>query len=402
MRDRFVKHRGVALIVVLTGVAILAAFSTEFSYRSRVDIRVGTNLEKQVQAYFHARSSMEIVRLVVTSQKFVDQAVAAFGGGGAAKGLELWRFACKFVEIFNTANLNVLGIDLVTLKGVEGIGVEKGGFSCEIVPEDAKVNVNSAKNITEKKALFARLYPMFRGVVDPDTRGGDEDRKAAELILNIIDWVDPDDNRSDIDSSGTFVESGGAGENVNYSRWGYEARNAKMDSVEELRLIDGMTDELFCRFGKELTVYNTDKVNVNEAELTLLKAMVCDNLVPGSDPNFVCGLLADEGVFPIDEALALMNVCRELKRSLYTPGFSSEDDFLQFFGRLPAPLNQIIQINSGALKPLIGVRSKVLRVKSAGWVAGSGYAITAVIDTASMNYVHWKESGFDATSDRTF
>ena len=63
-----------------------------------------------------------------------------------------------------------------------------------------------------------------------------------------MDWIDADDNRSDIDSMGNFIQAGGAGENIDYSKYGYRARNAKMDTVEELRLVEGMTDEL-CKFG---------------------------------------------------------------------------------------------------------------------------------------------------------
>ncbi|MBM4398418.1 MAG: general secretion pathway protein GspK, partial [Deltaproteobacteria bacterium] len=245
--ERVRQSRGVALVIVLTGITILAAFSAEFSYRSRVDVRVATNLEKQVQAYFHARSAMEIVKLVVTSQKFVDQATAAFGV--KAGGFELWRFACKFAEVFNTSSLNFLGIDFLDLKGTEGLGVEKGGFTCEVVPEDAKINLNGVLSVADRKALFTKLYALLRGQVEPDTKGGRDDRKAAELILNIMDWVDADDERSDIDSNGNFVQAGGAGENTSYSRYGYKARNAKMDSVDEVRLVEGMTDDLFCRFG---------------------------------------------------------------------------------------------------------------------------------------------------------
>ena len=388
-------NRGVALIIVLTGITVLAAFSAEFSYRSRVDVRVATNLEKQIQAYFHARSAMEIVRLVVTSQKFVDQAVAAFGM--KSSGFELWRFACKFAEVFNTASLNFLGIELMNLKGTEGLGVEKGGFSCEIVPEDAKISLNSVATVAARKTLFTKLYALLRGQVDPDTKGGRDDRKAAELILNIMDWVDPDDERSDIDSNGNFVQAGGAGENTSYSRYGYKARNAKMDTVEEVRLIEGMTDDLFCRFGNNFTVYDTDKLNVNEADPLLIRAIVCDNLL--GDPYQVCGPPGvTGGMFPMDMAMAYLETCRSIKRALYAPPFNGENDFIGFWQRLPEPLNQLIQVNTSTLRPFVGIKSKALRVVARGFVGQSGHQITAVIDTGSTNWLYWKESGFDAAA----
>lgn len=393
-KDILPDNRGVALIVVLTGITILAAFSSEFVYRSRIDITMASNVEKQVQAYFHARSAMEIARLVITSQKFVDQVASAFGG--AAKSLELWRFACKFVEIFNTSSINFLGIEFMNLKGTEGIGVSKGGFSCEVIPEDSKINIANVSTVADRKMLFSKLYPLLRGVVDPEAKTGD-DRKAAELILNIMDWSDPDDERSDIDSNGNFIQASGAGENVNYSRWGYRARNAKMDSVQEVRLVDGMTDELFCRFGDMLTVYNTEKLNVNEADLQLLKALLCDNII--GDPITVCYMpTIPPGLSYMDVALGYFETCRNIKRAMFTPAFMSEASFISFFDRLPEPLNQVIRINAGTLKPMIGTRSKVLRVIARGWVGGSGHSITAVIDTSSTNYLYWREGGFDVSA----
>ncbi len=396
--------RGVALVVVLTGIAILAAFSTEFAYRTRVDIQVASNLERRVQAYFHARSAMEIARLVITSQKFVDQAVAAFGGGvpGLAKGnFELWRYACKFAEVFSTSSLNFMGLELMNLKGQPGIGVEQGGFSCEVTPEDSRINLNASLTAADRKAMFTKLYALLRGQVDEEA-GPRDDRKAVELILNIMDWTDPDDERSDIDSNGNFVQAAGAGENVDYAKYGYRARNAKMDSVEEVRLVEGMTDDLFCRFGRQFTVYPTEKLNVNEAELPLIKAIVCDNLL-NADPVMVCGVGAGGSAHPMtpmDMALGLLEVCRTIKRALFTPPFASETDFISFFSRLPEPLNQAIQVNPTTLRAIVGTRSRVLRVTARGWMGESGHQIEAVIDGSSLNYLYWRESGFDATRGR--
>ncbi len=389
---RFRDSRGVALIVVLAGITVLAAFSSEFTYRARVDIKVASNVERQVQAYFHARSATEIARLVITSQKMVDQAVSAFMGRG--RGPQLWMFAGKFAEIFASSSLNFLGIDVMNLRGAEGLGVQVGGFDLKVESEDRKIGINAAGTDAEKRALFARLYPLFAGEVDPDSRRTEMDRKAADLVLNIMDWIDADDDRSDIDSMGNFVQAGGAGENVDYSKHGYRARNAKMDTVEELRLIEGMTDELFCKFGDELTVYQTDKVNINEASPQLIKALVCDAVV--GDRALACGYGLAFSDAPIDRGISLMEMCRDIKRALFMPPFSNEAEFVAFWTRLPDPLNQFVAIDGNRLTPMIGTRTKVLRITARGWSGASGHQITAVIDQGSENFLYWKETGFDA------
>ncbi|HOE82408.1 MAG TPA: type II secretion system protein GspK [Myxococcota bacterium] len=383
------NFKGVALIVVLAGITVLAAFSSEFTYRSRVDIKVASNVERQVQAYFHARSAAEIARLIISSQKMVDQAVAAFMGRGRAP--QLWMFAGKFAEIFASSSLNFLGMDVMNLRGAEGLGVQVGGFDLKVESEDSRIGINAAGS---DAALFGRLYPLFAGEVDPDSRRTEMDRKAADLVLNIMDWIDADDNRSDIDSMGNFIQAGGAGENIDYSKYGYRARNAKMDTVEELRLVEGMTDELFCKFGDELTVYQTDKVNINEASTQLIKALVCDSII--GDRTLACGYGLDYSDAPVDRALALMDLCRDIKRALFMPPFSNEVDFIGFWTRLPDPLNQFIVVDQNRLRPMVGTRTKVLRITARGWAGASGHQITAVIDQGSENFLYWKESGFDA------
>ena len=229
-------------------------------------------------------------------------------------------------------------------------------------------------------------------------KAGDNDRKAAELVLNIMDWVDPDDDRTDIDSTGQFVSGGGGGENSTYSRYGYKARNAKMDSVDELRLVEGMTDDLFCKFGKNFTVYNTDKVNVNEADLLLIKSIVCDNLTV--DPMQVCWRPFDPRGSIIDIALVQLEACRRFKNDLFLPPFTSENDFIDFWSRLPE-ISQFVKVNANTLRPMITTaKSKALRVRARGWVGESGHEITAVIDTGSTNWLYWKETGFDALSGK--
>jgi hypothetical protein len=59
-------------------------------------------------------------------------------------------------------------------------------------------------------------------------------------------------------------------------------------------------------------------------------------------------------------------------------------------------LNQFIVVDQNKLRPMVGTRTKVLRITARGWAGASGHQITAVIDQGSENFLYWKESGFDA------
>src|SRR5258705_2343461 len=73
MRSAPVHHRGVALILVLTTLAILTAVGVDFSYQSRVSLKLAENLRDETRAYYMARSAVNLSRLLLHFQKQVDQ-----------------------------------------------------------------------------------------------------------------------------------------------------------------------------------------------------------------------------------------------------------------------------------------------------------------------------------------
>src|SRR5437879_4146220 len=65
--------RGVALILVLTTIAILTSIGVDFSYSSRVSLRLAENARDELRAYYLARSAVNLSRLLLHFQKQVDQ-----------------------------------------------------------------------------------------------------------------------------------------------------------------------------------------------------------------------------------------------------------------------------------------------------------------------------------------
>ena len=393
------SRRGAALIIALVFTALLSAFSVEFVYNMRVSAHLSNNLKWELQAYYNARSAMEIARAVIATQKKFQTMLSAVSGGKKAN-LELWRYACKFAQIFATGDVEFLGRNLFSLRDFEGVGIASGSFECEIVPEDGKVNVSRATNATEKTALFRKLYAILRryfGVESIEQR----DREAVELVLNIIDWVDMDEARSDIDDKGNVVDtSGGAGEGGNYRRYGYEARNAKPDSNEEIRLIEGMTDEIYCDVGTKMTVYDTQKVNVNTADIEVVKALICEYVT--GDMMQACGTtgmgtgagalgIAVGYATPVDYVGQLIETCRQIKGMLMVPAFPNPQAFTGLFAKLPAPLNSMIQVNARQMQAEVGIEARVLRIRSVGQAGPIHKQLEAVIDTSAAGYVYWRE-----------
>lgn len=388
------QPRGVALLMVLIMVSLMAAFSTEFSYNTRVNLRMASNLEREVQAYYHARSSVELARMVIRGQALVDQMlglVAQFAPNVASQNIEMWNYACKFAEIYNTGRVDLFGIELFDLSGQKGIGVEKGAFECVADAEDGRVNINFVETPQAKKGLFKQLFGYLQGP-RPDGIGlTEDDKERAEMILNIIDWVDADQVRSDFDAQGNIVDGGGGSEDFAYAKFDYESKNAKFDSVDEVRLIDGLDDETFCKIRDKITVYSTEKLNVNTADIELIKAVVCEAISPELQ-MVLCGpAIGGAPISGIDVIGGAIEMCRNIKKMLYTAPFNSPKSFTDFFGRLPDEFGGAIPINSQALQQVIGTKSRVIRVKGTGKVGATEKTVTAVIDTSTGKYVYWRE-----------
>src|SRR5437773_4999819 len=83
MRSAPVQHRGIALILVLTTIAILAAIGVDFSYSSRVSLKLAENLRDETRAEYLAKSAVNLSRLLLHFQKQVDQL-----GGQLTQGIQ--------------------------------------------------------------------------------------------------------------------------------------------------------------------------------------------------------------------------------------------------------------------------------------------------------------------------
>ena len=73
-RSRSPSHeRGIAMLLVLVGLALLALVANELSYNAMVEMRLATNQRDEVRAHFLAESGINLSRLVLKFQKQVDQ-----------------------------------------------------------------------------------------------------------------------------------------------------------------------------------------------------------------------------------------------------------------------------------------------------------------------------------------
>jgi type II secretory pathway component PulK len=379
--------KGVALLLVLMVVAILTAFSAEYQYKAYVRLHVASNMRDEVSAYYHARSAMEVARLVVKSQNIVSNmlsAIAAFAPNMKNQNIELWTFACEFANAFCTGKLQLMGKPFFDFTGMGGVGVEEGGFcKCRAQPEDGRININKVDTPEDKQGLFTELYGELIQHREGKLEVGEVDRETMEIALNVIDWADSDKTKSDFVNGQVTDAAGGEGA---MGKGLVEPKNAKFDTLEELRLVEGMTPNKYCAVADKLTPYATQKLNINTAALSTLRRILCASAAPGTATACLGYPTA------LDLGLFCSDMCRTLRQALMSPGWGNVNQFLTLFDKLPPEWGDRPTIQKDVVGQKLGTQSKVIRIETVGGSYGTYRGLSAVIDTGSGEFVYWNEN----------
>jgi general secretion pathway protein K len=282
------KQRGVALLLVLTWIALMVALVGEFTYGTNVDVAQAANARDELRAHYLARSSVNLSRLLIKIQKqFVDPVMgqaqqmlsAAMGGankgaGGAGGGasaapgglgfsLRVTDYAGPLMGFFSGSKDEVAGLGgLIGLDtgSIKGLGLKSGHFDAEITYEDGKIDINCGSagviaNAAKQKKLFTLLMALMssrrfdRLFSEADSSGQFATR--ADVARAIIDWADSDESGFSPDGNP------GSGEDYRYDARTdrYRAHNSSFDTIEELKMVRGVSDAFMEAFQSYLTVY---------------------------------------------------------------------------------------------------------------------------------------------------
>ncbi len=249
------SREGAALIVALWVLLILALIVSTFSYDMRVESEVTVYARNRFKAQYLARAGVEWARCMLA--KKVTQ---------PAEGEELQ------IEDGDDEQMVISALNIA--KGVPVSNVKKelggGAFDISLLPEEGRRNVNHLDDRDWEEILDQANVP---------------EEKWPELIDAFNDWVDPGDEHR---------LNGAESDDPFYKERGYECKNAPLDTVDELLLIKGFTEDVvfgapakrkdekpLLGIAQWLTTYGDGKVNVNTASREVLMT------VPDMDANIV-------------------------------------------------------------------------------------------------------------------
>jgi general secretion pathway protein K len=292
MKARRRHKRGVALVLVLGSIAIMTVMLTEFQDEATGELSASLADRDALKAEYLAKSGINLARLLISSEPVMRQGLSLLFLGRAPPQIPVWEFSDKILGAFNDKEGSADFAALTNTDPSQGknLGIEGGRFDVDIVDEDSKVNVNLAARgdpFTQNRLATQLLGMMAGDQFTPmfEQRDRDDNFTSRAIVCGaLIDWADPDEDLNACDPYSASPSSK-ATEDIFYQllKKPYFRKNAPYDSLEELHLVRGVSDDFWSTFvdpepGKPkkrvITVWGQGAINVNTANAQTLLALV--------------------------------------------------------------------------------------------------------------------------------
>jgi general secretion pathway protein K len=383
-RRRRRGQRGVALIMVLGTLTVLTVMLTEFQDETSAELGSAMSARDSVRAEYAARSAVNLTRLLIAAEPTIRTAVAPLFllMGGAPPQIPVWEYSDAVLGAFGDSEGSSAFQGITGLNLAEGrnLGMENAGFRIQVVDEDSKINLNLAAHPGSQQRIAEQILGLFgNDPMDPmfsklDDQGDLADR--ATICSALIDWADPDEKLEACDPRAAEQASTGA-EDGYYQLLPkpYQRKNAGFDSLEELHLVRGITDDLYDRFfvpdpddpsRRNVTVWGQGPINVNTANPGTLLALICSGAV---DETPLCTDLQQQLTF-----LSVLEMVKSMTPGV--PVFNTKKAFVNavkgkgMIGAMLVPMGfqPVTLLRDNVFEDAITVESKVFSIYATGYV----------------------------------
>jgi general secretion pathway protein K len=198
------SKRGIAIIIVMVCIFVLAALAAIFAAYMKVEVRLAANSNNEEEMQWLGRSGVEKARWILGQQLVVpnepyDSLNQKWAGGD-----------CETNEVLADATLkdNALG---------------HGKFSITITDTERKFNINLALG---NDAVLQQAMILI----------GVDAAEIPTIIASVQDWIDRDD---------TMHVNGAESEYYQSLNPPYFAKNGPIDDLTELLFVKGVTPEIY-------------------------------------------------------------------------------------------------------------------------------------------------------------
>jgi len=293
------RERGVALVLVLGALTILTVMLADFQDEASSELGSALSARDSVRAEYAARSAVQLARLLIASEPTIRKGLAPlfFLTGGSPPQIPVWLFADQVLGAFNdqAGMAKFQALAGVQMDKGKKLGIEGASFDVDIIDEDSKINLNSAwRDPLTQMRLASQIMGLISGPqYEPlfTSRDGDGQYSDRMQICGaLIDWADANQDLTTCDfRSGVGPSTGPEDSFYQLLDPPYFRKNAPYDSLEELHMVRGVSDDFWANFidpdpknpkRRNVTVWGSGKINVNTANPMTLLAFICGAAAP--------------------------------------------------------------------------------------------------------------------------
>ncbi len=257
-----VQKKGIALILAVTSLLFMVYIAKEVSRDSLTEYVVNSQELSRLKAYYAARNGMDIALLRI--KLFQQASRLPLPPAFASQIDQIWKFPFAW-PLPAPPELNSVARDSMTKMMKESL--MDASYTHTIEDEGSKIDVNDL--ISPSKTLQAltrkQLQTLFSQKIESDEvfRQNYQNYSFEDLINRMVDWM------SDKNSSAS-----GGSKNGYFSELGESyPPNRGFRTLEEIRLIPGMTEEFFNILNGQITIYGMKSINPNTASENVLKSL---------------------------------------------------------------------------------------------------------------------------------
>lgn len=267
------NERGMALVLAIFSVVLITHIVMEISYETNIEYLVNAKSVQRVKAYYAAKSGVEISLLRI---KIYNGIMQTYGENLKSMGAMAKMVDMVWSMPFMWPPMLPPDVDTVSKEQIEAKvkeSVMDATYQTSIMDEGTKIDVNDldspAKTIREStKKLLLQIFESKKQQ-DEEWAKLYQSTNFEEVINNMIDWLDTDRE----------AKNGGA-ENQGYQDLrdlqdlGIQyPPNRHFRSVDEIRLVTGMTEDIFQILLPRVTVFGAKAINPNYAPADLIKSL---------------------------------------------------------------------------------------------------------------------------------
>ena len=247
------NQNGIALMIVLWVLVLLIALATEFAFSMKMEVNTTRNYKEDTESYYLAKAGLNLALAELLKTARFHSIHEEYG----------WITGNPIPVPDATTNPGDATeeepqeFDIVNRTDIE---LEHGTITYTIRDENGKISINSATKVTLNKLL---AYSGVEEKLEQDT-----------ISDSILDWIDTNKNHR---------LNGAEDDYYRTQNPPYYAKNGKIETLNELLKVRGITEEILYGSPEEdgeykgiaqyLTVYKYPSVNPNTASEEVLSIL---------------------------------------------------------------------------------------------------------------------------------